>query len=314
MIFLSLANSGLALVNASAFLLLSAGGALATYILCSSIHALTSWLYSWVAPASVGYDKAKIPVARLLQCLPFGAGVVAILLFAPGLIGSLFAALLLVDFLTSPSFLLLFHGETKRYLALEAYRNVANAGFLACNLSFLGGRPEWHAAAGLAIAASIGAFLWIRGWLVPVPLRRVPRTALLRAVRAAFGTRSVLALLASRGLEVASLATLSASGALGTMLSLKLGLALNNQLALLVRRYSIRLLALVAIASYAMLTALLIALADLPLPFVPDTILLLRAPTAAWVAPVILLCFLLQARGLRSDSPTPRKDVPCSMG
>ncbi|MFQ3665208.1 MAG: hypothetical protein SNJ79_04105 [Sphingomonadaceae bacterium] len=306
MILLSLANSAVGMLNSSAFLLLAAGPALATYILCSSIHATTSWLYSWMAPAAVGYRIESIALARALQLIPLIAGVSILLTVAPSMMGLIFSLVLFIECFFSPSFLLLFYSNTKRYLLIEVGRNITNSVLLILNILFAGGRPELHAAAGALIATGIGVFLYLAGWLRPVPLRWPARGQLIAAVRRAASIPQVKLLISARGLEVVSLVLLNALQQLPAMLSLKLGLALNSSLALNARRYGLPVLLPLQLAVYAGLVGAAVWLGQSGLPLVPQTLSLIRPEYALLTGPVVALIFVLLVTGLRAGGlPTP---------
>ncbi|MCS6987502.1 MAG: hypothetical protein NZM40_08775 [Sphingomonadaceae bacterium] len=302
MILFSLFNTGLAMMNASAFLLLAVTPSLSNYILCSTIHSAASWVYLWLVPAAAQYSFERIAAVRVAQTMIFGLATLALAVFSPTLMGLMFFVILLMEFLASPSFLIVFQSRTARYLKMDFVRNVATSCFLLVNIVKFGGVPELHALTGAIVNVAVAAFLWTTGWLPFVPVRAVPRGEVGRLAIQAVRSGQARALVAARMLEVTVVVLLNSLGTIGTLLSFRLGMAVSGGISLLARHYATTMLVTLQLAAFGAASALVVVAADTGLARVAPAIAQIGPWSFLWTAPWVVGCTILQAIGLR-DRP-----------
>lgn len=297
---LSLLTGGLAILNAAGFLLMAAGPPLLDFIVVSSIFSVASWLYGWALPAAVGYDRRALPGLRALQFAVVAAAAALILAVHPSRIGGIFIALMVVEIIIFPTFLLLFRSQTAAYLRFDLARGIANSLALVAVMAFADRSPVAYAALLLINAAIGGAALAIAGVHRPPPLTMAIADALRLPGRPSFWAPQFCALLAARGIETAALLGLGQFGGLSPVLSLKIGLALSSTLAVNARaRRLVTLLAVHVVIYVAGTGAIVLAVASQALPL-PATLALIDPVSALWVLPVILASYLLNIIGLRA--------------
>jgi len=296
---LSLLSGGIAILNAAGFLLMATGPPLLDFIVVSSIFSIASWLYSWVLPAAVAYRPDALPALRQLQFAIVAGASALILIVHPTTIGLIFIAMVVVDAVAFPAFLLLFRSETRAYLRFDLGRGVANSLALVVVLTFAERSPTAYAALLLVNVIASSFALALAGIHRPPPLTMAGGNPLRLLVQRSFWTVQLRALLAARGIEMAALLGLGQLGALSPVLSLKIGLALSNTLAVNARAHRLATMLAVHVGVYAASTAIIIAaVASRRLPL-PPTLALIDPWNAIWVLPVVLASYILSIIGLR---------------
>ncbi len=303
--WLSLITSGIGILNASAFLLMSAGPELLEFIVVSSIYSVAGWLYSWLLPAAVAYQHENLSLLRVLQFVTVAVATALILLTHHTIIGFVFIAMMIADVLVFPSFIMLFRSETRLYLRMELVRGVANSMAVLAVLFFLHRSPQSYVIL-LFINSSFGYLALAVSGLHRPPSLRVPRRLPMGQLRRGeFWSPQLRALLLARGVEMTALLGLSHIRALSPVLSLKIGLSISQALAINARSQRLATLMIVHLAVYALGTAAVIAAVALNIMPLPPSLYLISASNAVFVLPVVLASFVLTVKGLSTTAASP---------
>jgi hypothetical protein len=300
---LSLANGAIGVLNASGFLLMAAGPELLEYIVCSTIFAAAASLYTWLLPAAIGYDPQRLPQLRLLQAMTVASASVIMLVTNGSLIGLAFVALMIIDMMVFPAFMLLFQSRTGVYVRTEFARGLANSLTLILVLLLLDRDPLAYVLLLLGNFSLASVLLFALGIHRPVSLRMAPVRSLRALGGPQFWSRQLLALLLARGIEMGSLILLGRMEALSPVLSLKIGMSISSALSVNARTRTMAVLVVTHVAVYAGVTAAILLFQRfdaLPLP-VPDTFRLVDAGNAAIMLPIALSAFALVLIGLRAN-------------
>lgn len=302
---LSLLNSAITVLNAAGFLLMAAGPELLEYIVVSSIFSVASLLCSWLLPAAIAYDPARMGLLRLMQLVTAGVASLVILLSHASAIGFIFTAMMLIDVAVFPAHMLLFRSRTQLFIRSELVRSVANSAALLVTLAFLGGSPQSYVLLLLINVTCASLLLMATRAHLPPSLRPAPPSALFTVGLSLFRSRQLLAMLASRGLETSALIGLSRIEALSPVLSLKIGMSLSSALSMNARNRPLPLLIGVHVLVYAGGTSFILLLQQVQGLPLPGTLMLISPMNALAMLPVILIAFVLNIVGLRLSAPKP---------
>ncbi len=305
--FLSLLTGAITVLNAAGFLLMAAGPELLEYIVVSSIFSVASWLYTWMLPAAVAYDPARIGLLRLLQTITVGIASALILATHASVIGWAFVVLMLIDASVFPAHMLLFRSRTDLFVRSEFVRGIANSLALLAALFFLGRSPQSYVLLLLVNFIVGSALLMALGVHRPPSLVPARLSALSCIGGRSFWSRQLLALLAARSFEMGALIGLSRLGALSPVISLRIGMSISSALAMNARARSLPLLVAMHLLIYGGGTAAILLLRRIPQLPLPDTLDIITPLNALYVVPIILAAFVLSVIGLRVSVPAPVK-------
>lgn len=302
---ISLISGAIAVLNAAGFLLMAAGPALLEFIVISSIFSVTTWMYSWILPAAVGYRDDRLPQLRLTQAVAVATGSAVILVTHPGTMAVLFVAMMVADCWIFPQHMLLFRSDTALYLRMELVRGLANSVALLAAIFLFDGDPLHYVQFLLINVAVAGACLAATGVHRPPPVAMAHPGDALAMIRSMLTSRNMLALLSARGLEIGTMMALSRAGALPAVLSLKIGLAISAALAANARARALPVLWTVHLLVYGAGTGAILLLNQLQIPSIPipEALALVNARSALLVVPIVLASFSLTVLGLRSATP-----------
>ena len=117
--------------------------------------------------------------------------------------------------------------------------------------------------------------------------------------RREFWSPQLRALLAARGVEITALLGLSHIHALSPVLSLKIGLAISQALAINARAQKLTTLLIVHLAVYSVGTAAVVLAVAVDIMPLPPTLALINPWNAVLVLPIVLTSFVLTINGLR---------------
>lgn len=296
---LSLVTGAVGILNASAFLLMSAGPKLLEYIVVSSVFSLAASLYSWILPAAVGYRAEKLPLLRLLQFTTVAVASAVILWSHPTGIGVTFVLMMVADVIIFPAAILLFRSETALFLRMELVRGVANSAALLVVLSTLHSDPQAYAMLCLCNVVVAGLALAATGVHRPPSLHVAPLSALRFLYGRAFWTSQLRLLLAARALETGGLLLLGRFGSLSHVLSLKIAMAISSALVVNARARSSMTLVAAHVGVYVVGTVGILVVSGQQMIPVPPTLRLIDPLNALLVLPLALLAFALSIRSLR---------------
>jgi hypothetical protein len=302
---LSLLNSAITVLNAAGFLLMAAGPELLEYIVVSSIFSVASLLYSWLLPAAIAYDPARMGHLRLMQFITVGIASFIILYTHSSLIGFIFTAMMLIEAAVFPGHMLLFRSRTQLFIRSELVRSIANSAALLVTLAFFGGSPQSYVLLLLINVACASLLLMATRTHLPPSLIPAPPSALFAVGLRQFWSRQLLAMLMARGLETSALIGLSRIEALSPVLSLKIGMSLSSALSMNARNRPLPLLIGVHMLVYTGGTAFILLLQRIKGLTLPETLLLISPMNALTMLPVILVAFVLNIVGLRLSASKP---------
>ena len=303
---ISLITGGLTMLNAALFLLLAPGKALSSYIAASSIYGTTLWLNAGILPVAWQFDRERLATLRMAQLWVALGSIVLLLATQTFAIALGFCVLLAFEsyfFFTS---ILLLDSRTVLFQRLELARALGNSLALALAVGVFHSNPVAYVWGMTAVSVGGGLILQVAGLHSPPRGRRGARSIdVLREMRRALDTGRLRALLAGRGIEIGSLLALNWSHRLGTIIALKIGLAIAYALSSNARRYSATVIVATAAAFYALGLAAVLALGRVTAPWVPRTFHVISWPDAVAAAPLVVVCLVLVLIAYRSPGRPP---------
>lgn len=239
-VLLSVASTGLHLLNAAGFILLAPGDTLADYISGSVLMGIVSWTAIWVLPSVYEYRMESVRDLRSLQVMLVMAGLVLLLATHPNLIGLLLSALLVLEVAVFLPFLMLFESRTTILISADFCRALLNSVGLLLTIFLFRGEPAAYVAGLLVSLAVVSLALWIPAiHRPPFPRPRLGLRLFVEGLRAAFRSLSFRQLLGARLIEATTTLALNAAGLLGPILALKAGNVAVQATAFNARRLSL---------------------------------------------------------------------------
>ena len=296
---LSLVAGAVTILNASAFLLLPVDQDLLSFIAISAIYGPITWVYAWIVPSALGYRPAMVSEMRTLQYLVAAAGSLLILLVYPGIMGLLFVGMMVADLLIHAPWMLLFRSETKLFLRSELARGVANSAAVLAALMVPGVGVKGYVTLLLINLLVSGFALGVTGRHRPPPLRPAPLRLIRGQLNSVWKSRQLKFLLSARSVEMLVLMALSRGGHLSAAISMKIGMAVSQVLAVNARDKALKLLLPIHLLVYAAGTCVAVVVSHYGTFPVPHALREIQLWNALLVLPAVLLAFTLTALGLR---------------
>jgi len=299
---MSLVTGAISIANASAFILLSPGPALAQYLSASAIYSLFVWTNLWIIPSTWGFRHEKIAIVRQAQFVSMLAGAVVIIGTHVSLIGVAFTILLMMDTLIFYSYPLLYREDTLKTQKIDLMRACLAVASLSLALFGTSGSPTFFALFLVGFTALMAAGLRLSGWhrAPPLSLNAAPFGEILHDLSQSFRQKSLIAFLSGRFVEIGTLLLLGSLNQLSALISFKLGLSISNTLSSNALRYRPVTLFLVMNGLYGLAFATITALEMIVPTMLPKSLATVDMAGAALALPVVNLCFAAVLFGIRN--------------
>lgn len=243
LLLLPVLTTGITVVNSSAFVFLTPGEVLSTYIACTTMFSLAAWLSHWVFPAALEFKIESIDTLRFLQMIAFVvcATLMNVLFLSP--LSAAFTVMLAADIFFFLPGLLVIHSQTLRFQLIELSRGIANIfNLLACILIF--DKSPVALVLGLTVGAVAFGFVGIklgnesaRAIIWPTSLQNSREV-----IQASLKSRNLRYLISARSFEISTISVLAHLRLNDQLIAIKLAVVVSQAISQSSRAFSLALI------------------------------------------------------------------------
>lgn len=303
---LSIVAAGLHIANATGFILLAPGEALADYISGAVLMSLFSWTAIWVLPSVYEYRADAMDDMRSLQAMIAMSGCAVVLGTHPNLVGVLLSVVMLVEIAMFLPSLMLIQSRTGTLIRVDFCRAMLNTCALLLTIFVFDGQPAAYVAGLLVSLVLVSSVLWVRRiHRAPFPAPRLGMRLFADGLRAAFGSLSFRQQLGARLIEVVTTLALNAAGALGIILALKSGNVAVQAAGFNGRRLSLAQAIMLGVALYTVGIGGILLINTLFAQYAPASLRLIGLREAAIAFPPFLAMLTLTVMSIKVKSVDP---------